>query len=93
MLARKMPDFRERELLLEQHRGIHKGMDELQEYFEQCAKRSKDGGIELDLVKVKEIMNSFGSVLWTHLDDEVKTLGAKNMRKYWTTKEIQDMGI
>jgi len=33
-------------------------------------------------------MESWGEVLWTHLDQEVETLGANNMRKYWTKEEI-----
>ena len=41
--------------------------------------------------EMKEIMDSFGEVLWQHLDDEVEQLGAENMRKYWTINEMRRM--
>lgn len=87
MLARKMPEFRRQEHLLEQHKEIHKGLDRFQEYLERC----RDGEQELRLNELKEIMDGFGEVLWEHLDDEVATLGAENMRKYWTLQEINAM--
>ena len=40
---------------------------------------------------MKKILDSFGAVLWQHLDDEVKELGAENMRKYWTLEEMRRM--
>jgi hypothetical protein len=30
-------------------------------------------------------------VLWEHLDEEVKTLGADNMRRYWSLDEMKRM--
>lgn len=84
VLSRKMPQFQEQEHLLEQHRDIHRGLDLFQEYLEKC----KSGEQELRLEQLKEIMDGFGKVLWAHLDDEVETLGAENMRKYWTLQEI-----
>jgi hypothetical protein len=36
-------------------------------------------------------MDSWGTVLWSHLEQEVKTLGAENMRKYWTIEEMRRM--
>lgn len=67
-----------------QHKQIHKGLDKLTEYLEQCS----TGERELRLSEMKEIMDGFGKVLWQHLDDEVKELGAENMRKYWTKEEM-----
>lgn len=29
-------------------------------------------------------MDTFGSVLWAHLNDEVVELGAESMRKFWS---------
>ena len=84
MLSRKMPQFQKQEHLLEQHREIHKGLDLFQAYLEKC----RNGECELRLEELKEIMDGFGKVLWAHLDDEVKTLGAENMRKYWTVQEM-----
>lgn len=87
MLSRKMPEFQKREHLLEQHKEIHKGLDLLQEYLEAC----RSGERELRLDELKIIMDGFGKVLWTHLDDEVRTLGAENMRKYWSLQEMNGM--
>lgn len=72
---------------LEQHRQIHAGIDKLQEYFDQC----KSGERSLRRQEVKDILDSFGTVLWTHLAEEVEQLGAENMRKYWTKAEMLQM--
>ncbi|KAL0931072.1 neutrophil cytosol factor 2 protein [Colletotrichum truncatum] len=88
MLARKMPEFRGgRAELLQQHRQIHKGLDLFEDYLKKCA----SGETELELSVLLEKMDSWGEVLWTHLDQEVKTLGADNMRKYWTIDEVRNM--
>jgi hypothetical protein len=54
-------------------------------------KSVKNGEKELELTVLKGKMDSWGKVLWTHLDQEVKTLGAENMRKYWTLEEMRRM--
>jgi hemerythrin-like domain-containing protein len=92
VLARKMPEFKAGKgngaaELLRQHREIHKGMDVLEEYLKGC----KSGEYELELSVLKGKLESWGAVLWTHLDQEVKTLGAENMRKYWTLEEMRRM--
>ncbi|KAL9021608.1 MAG: hypothetical protein Q9185_001143 [Variospora sp. 1 TL-2023] len=80
MLAKKMPAFREELALLTQHKQIHQGLDHFQAYLERCA----TGEQELRLTEVKDLMDAFGGVLWTHLSEEVEQLGAENMRKYWS---------
>ncbi|PQE22223.1 Neutrophil cytosol factor 2 protein [Rutstroemia sp. NJR-2017a WRK4] len=87
VLAKKMPEFRNTAELLRQHKEIHAGMDAFQEYLEQC----RSGETELSLRTLGEKMDTWGEVLWTHLDQEVKTLGAENMRKYWTKEEMRRM--
>ncbi|KAI9646886.1 hypothetical protein NHQ30_004886 [Ciborinia camelliae] len=90
VLARKMPEFQNGKNaaeLLRQHKEIHKGMDIMQEYLEKC----RDGETELSLKVLGEKMDSFGEVLWKHLDQEVETLGAENMRKYWSKEEVARM--
>ncbi|QSZ36061.1 hypothetical protein DSL72_007185 [Monilinia vaccinii-corymbosi] len=90
VLARKMPEFKcgkNAAELLRQHKDIHKGMDIMQEYLEKC----RDGEMELSLKMLGEKMDTFGEVLWTHLDQEVKTLGAENMRRYWSKEEMRRM--
>ncbi|RYP26853.1 hypothetical protein DL767_007895 [Monosporascus sp. MG133] len=92
MLAKKMPEFRSGKgngaaELLRQHKEIHRGLEVLQEYLLKC----KSGETELEMGTLKSKMEGWGTVLWTHLDQEVKTLGAENMRKYWTLDEIRKM--
>lgn len=87
VLAKKMPAFRKELELLSQHKEIHKGLDRLEEYLTAC----RTGEKELRLSEMKGVLDGFGKVLWQHLDDEVKQLGAENMRKYWTIEEIQRM--
>lgn len=87
VLAKKMPAFREELELLTQHKGIHDGLEKLEEYVAEC----RSGEKELQLKEIKRIMDGFGKVLWAHLDDEVKQLGAENMRKYWTLAEMKKM--
>jgi hypothetical protein len=70
-----------------EHKQIHVGLDKLEKYLEECA----DGERELRMSEMKDILDTFGTVLWQHLDDEVKQLGAENMRKYWTAEEIRRM--
>jgi hemerythrin-like domain-containing protein len=87
ILARKMPAFQKELELLTQHKEIHKGLDKLEEYLSQCSQ----GERELRMVELKKIMDGFGEVLWQHLDDEVKQLGAENMRRYWSKEEMARM--
>jgi len=90
MLAVKMPEFKagpNAAELLRQHKEIHKGLDGFEEYLKKC----KSGETELDLKTLKLKMDTWGEVLWKHLDQEVKTLGAENMRKYWTLEEMRRM--
>lgn len=87
VLARKMPEFRKNVHLLKQHKEIHKGMDKLETYLEAC----RSGEKELRLQEMKAVLDTFGEVLWAHLDDEVRTLGAENMRKYWTVNEMRGL--
>lgn len=89
VLAQRMPMFQADAMVgpLEQHRQIHKGMDELEAYLNAC----KSGEKSLRREEVKEIMDGFGGVLWTHLAEEVEHLGAENMRKYWKKEEIARM--
>ena len=80
-----MPAFQKELELLTQHKQIHEGLEKLEEYLEKC----KSGENDLRMPELKEILDSFGEVLWTHLDDEVKQLGAENMRKYWSAAEMK----
>jgi len=60
-------------------------MDGFEEYLEAC----KTGEKDFKMSVMREKMDSWGTVLWEHLDLEVKTLGADNMRRYWTLEELR----
>ncbi|KAK5551886.1 hypothetical protein LTR46_010003 [Exophiala xenobiotica] len=84
VLGKKMEGFRNKGFAKEQHKEMHKGLERLNPYLTECRR----GDRELRREEVREIMDSFAKVLWTHLDDEVKELGANNMRKYWSKEEM-----
>lgn len=86
-LAERMPIFADNDHLIGQHHQIHEGIEKLEEYLQACLYGDK----ELRMSELKGIMDTFGVVLWSHLDDEVATLGAENMRKYYSAKEIANM--
>ncbi|GKZ24776.1 hypothetical protein AbraIFM66951_002004 [Aspergillus brasiliensis] len=89
-LAKKMPEFRtgrggrQSAELLRQHREIHHGLEKLREYLSRCSHEEED----LDLRVLRGKLEGWREVLWTHLDQEVKTLGAENMRRYWSKEEM-----
>ena len=85
-LARKMPVFGKNVGMVRQHREIHRGVARMREYL---GAREKDGS-DVEWEALAAIMNSFGEVLWTHLDEEVKELGAEKMR-VWTLAEMDRM--
>ena len=72
-----------------QHAKIHEGLDAFHEWVRQC----RSGEADFSLKEMKALMDKFGTVLWQHLDDEVRQLGAENMRKYWTKEEMNDLMI
>ena len=84
-----MPAFQQEMELLEQHRKIHEGLDELKEYVVGC----RLGRRELRLREMKEVLDVFGGTLMQHLDEEVRNLGAENMRKYWSVEEMGRMPL
>lgn len=85
LLAKKMPEFRPRVALLKQHKQIHAGLEKFEAYLNDCRR----GEVDLQRMEIKRLMDEFGEVLFAHLDDEVHTLRAENMRKYWTVDEMR----
>ncbi|KMU75563.1 hypothetical protein CISG_04966 [Coccidioides immitis RMSCC 3703] len=72
---------------IDQHRQIHAGLEKLNVYLEECKGRER----ELRLEELKAVMDGFGDVLWRHLDEEVRELGAEEMSKYWSLEEMRRM--
>lgn len=87
VLATKMQGFREGEFAKLQHEEMHKGLDVLQPYLMDC----KRGIQDFHRQKVRNIMDSFGGILWKHMDEEVQELGAENMEKHWTLQEMRQI--
>ncbi|KLU89136.1 hypothetical protein MAPG_08110 [Magnaporthiopsis poae ATCC 64411] len=99
MLAPKMSEFRhsqgggsgskklsqKQSELIQQHRDIHDGMEQFEDYISKC--RSREADLEMGVLLEK--LDSWGAVLWKHMDQEVETLGAANMRKYYTVNEMR----
>lgn len=88
-LATRMPAFQKNLVLIKQHKQIHAGMDKLGAYLAEC----RSGARDLRMDELKELMDSWKDVLWMHLDREVEELGAENMRKYWSIKEMKAIGF
>lgn len=86
-LAERMPIFAPQDHLIKQHEEIHEGLVKLEDFLRSCL----HGERELRMQELKAVMDSFGDVLWTHLDLEVKMLGAENMRKFWSKEEMLSM--
>lgn len=84
-----MPAFARELSLLTQHKQIHAGLDKFELYLNEC----RDGEREVRLPEVKELMDGFGTVLWTHLDEEVHELRAENMRQFWSKEEMARLPI
>ncbi len=88
LLAMRMPAFRVDANPIAQHKEIHKGMDELEAYLREC----RMGKREIRREEVKGIMDGFGEVLWTHLEEEVRELGPQKMfLAGWTPDDMMRM--
>lgn len=85
ILSKKMPAFRKELELLTQHKEIHNGLEKFEAYIAEC----RAGERELRFAELGEVMDTFGTVLWEHLDAEVHELRAENMRKFWTQDEMR----
>lgn len=87
VLARKMAIFSKGGEHKVQHEAIHAGLERFEKYLGAV----RSGERELRLEEWKEVMDGFGAVLWRHLDEEVETLGAGNMVRFWTREEMRGM--
>jgi len=48
---------------------------------------------DYDPSRLREIMDSFRAILFKHLDAEVHSLRAENMKIYWNEKEMKAIPI
>ncbi|WVF72681.1 hypothetical protein IAT40_007499 [Kwoniella sp. CBS 6097] len=90
VLAKKMPQFahgkRESGEHLKKHKGIHDGLEK----YDQFLRDSLEDASHYDAKKLRTIMDGFRDVLFSHLDEEVKDLGAESMKAAgWTLDELR----
>ncbi|AFR95725.2 hypothetical protein C343_03830 [Cryptococcus neoformans C23] len=90
ILSKKMPQFaagkRESGEHLVAHKKIHDGLDK----YDHFLSSSIDDPSVYNGEKLREIMDSFREVLFTHLDEEVKDLHGERMRAAgWTLEEMK----
>ncbi|KAB8760604.1 hypothetical protein FH972_026596 [Carpinus fangiana] len=68
-----------------QHRHLNEHALRIEKYLTEC----REGRRELLRDELTRELNSFGGVLFSHLDEEVRELGADRMRLYWTVEEYK----
>lgn len=56
--------------------------------FEDYVRRCHGGELELEMGILREKMDSWGGVLWEHLDEEVRLFGGERMRRVWSKEEM-----
>ena len=89
ILAKRMPGFKPDAFAYTQHKGIHEGLDKLEAYLKDCRR----GQRELRREELKEVLDSFGGVLWQHLDEEVAELAPEKMKAAFTLEEAMKIPI
>ncbi|KAF9268946.1 hypothetical protein L218DRAFT_892602 [Marasmius fiardii PR-910] len=89
MLAIKMKEFADDSEHLKSHKGIHEGMDRLQELVKKYKKDPSTYSPE----EMRACLDSFRDVLFNHLDQEVADLKGENLKKYWSLEELEEMNM
>ncbi|KAM0789320.1 hypothetical protein ACM66B_000157 [Microbotryomycetes sp. NB124-2] len=83
ILAKKMPEFGATHP--EEHKQIHAGMNRTEAYVKKVEKSPST----FSASEMKEVLASWGPVLFQHLDAEVASLKCDNLRRYWTLDEVR----
>lgn len=73
----------------QQHRHLHDHAQRIETYLHEC----REGKRELLRDELAAELNSFGGVLFSHLDEEVRELGAEKMCVYWSVEEVKKMEL
>ncbi|KAJ3533906.1 hypothetical protein NM688_g7214 [Phlebia brevispora] len=84
VLAKRMPAFRNDEVHINSHHGIHEGLDKLSVLL----KKWNADPTAYSPTEMRECLDSWKEVLFRHLDEEVADLSGENMQKYWTLEEM-----
>ncbi|ORY87456.1 hypothetical protein BCR35DRAFT_38995 [Leucosporidium creatinivorum] len=89
ILAQKMPEF-EHETSgahVEEHEAIHEGMGRYSAYLAKC----KSSPSSFNAEEFRKILQSWGPILFYHLDAEVISLSHANLRRYYTLAEVKEL--
>ncbi|KAI0733188.1 hypothetical protein C8Q72DRAFT_950055 [Fomitopsis betulina] len=87
VLAKRMPEFRDDEKHLKSHHGIHDGLDRLSALISGWSKDAKT----YSPVEMRSCLDSWRTILFEHLDEEVRDLSAENMQKHWKLEELDQI--
>lgn len=84
-----MPEFDSRRgQLVQQHAVIHRGLVDFEDYVQSCL-----NGQVLEMDVLREKMDTWGTVLMQHMDEEVRMLKADRMIRIWSRDEMQLLPI
>ena len=85
LLAQRMPEFKVEHIA--EHNFMHAQLDRYAAYLDGVmAEPSKYNPDDL-----RRIMAELGPILFYHLDAEVETLRADNLRRYYTLAEVRTL--
>lgn len=80
-----MPQFEKTGAHLHEHEEMSRGLDKFAEYLKLCSRKPGEYSPE----RMKEAM-AFGTVLFAHLDDEVRSLSAESLQAAgWSLAELR----
>ncbi|PSR81162.1 hypothetical protein PHLCEN_2v6497 [Hermanssonia centrifuga] len=85
ILAKRMPTFKDDEVHIKSHHGIHEGLDKLGALLAKWNAQPSTYSPQ----EMKDCLDSWREVLFVHLDQEVEDLSGENMKKYWTLQELE----
>jgi len=89
LLAKRMPAFSPDQKHKNAHKAIHAGLDNLERLVNKYTADPSCYSPQ----EMKKCLDSFRDVLVDHLAEEVRELGAENMKKYWTLDEVMRLPI
>ncbi|KAG8885808.1 hypothetical protein FRB97_009514 [Tulasnella sp. 331] len=87
ILAKKLLAFKPDAKHIDSHHQIHQGLDQLNALLESIRATPSS----YSPTTFRETLDSFRTVLFTHLDQEVRDLGADEFRKHFTLEEMSEI--
>ncbi|KAG8988560.1 hypothetical protein FRB94_001894 [Tulasnella sp. JGI-2019a] len=87
ILAKKLAAFKPEAKHIEFHRQIHEGLDRLTSLLDSV----RAAPSSYSPTAFRETLDSFRTVLFAHLDQEVRDLSPDEFRKYFTIEEMAEI--